>query len=166
MVRPRMDVPRAKEERGSPRSLRASAGDTAGEWRGPSRHGRPTWLKAQYGKPIWRAMTGRLKRPLDAKSALAIALLSMLVAACTLPPDPTPLAPLPTATALPSPTQAAATDNPSPPTPTPVVPDRSSAGRFTYATGFSRNNHRSSNHVRHSGSRFGTHVRSCPRAAG
>ena len=67
-------------------------------------------------------MTGRLKRPLDAKSALAIALLSMLVAACTLPPDPTPLAPLPTATALPSPTQAAATDNPSPPTPTPVVP--------------------------------------------
>ena len=67
-------------------------------------------------------MTGRLKRPLDAKSAWAIALLSMLVAACTLPSDPTPLAPLPTATALPSPTQAAATDNPSPPTPTPVVP--------------------------------------------
>ena len=67
-------------------------------------------------------MTGRLKRPLDAKSALAIALLSMLVAACTLPPDPTPLAPLPTATALPSPTQASAMDNPSPPTPTPVVP--------------------------------------------
>ena len=67
-------------------------------------------------------MTGRLKRPLDAKSALAIALLSMLVAACTLPSDPTPLAPLPTVTALPSPTQTSAIDNPSPSTPTPVVP--------------------------------------------